>query len=248
MNPATGIPVNRGLSHGLDRRRRLVGLLRFMKPIVYALFMILTSSPMEGQGLVKMDNLSTNSGLVSYFSVLLAQDVNVQLNGGPKATGIKPIHTWLLSDGSAWGINVAPGRLADPQHAVYAVPDVAPGDPAFILLQIWPGMFKSYNDALTAGAPVGQTEFFNPTGQAGTEPDLVSMPSWGLAALETPPVVYAMLHISVNPTGKVTITWPVGTLVSAPTLVGPYTDVPAATSPYVVTPSPSSRMFYRLRQ
>jgi hypothetical protein len=209
--------------------------------------MILASIHMEGQGLIKMDNLSANSGLIYYYTNLLDQDVNVQLYGGPRATGIKPIHTWLLSDGSARGINVAPGRLADPQDGAYVVPDVDPGDFAYIQLTIWPGMFKSFKDALAADAPTGQTAFINPTGQAGTEPDLVSMPVWGMAG-NPPPVVYAMLHISVDSTGKVTITWPVGTLVSAPTLVGPYTDVPAATSPYVVTPSPSSRMFYRLRQ
>ena len=48
-------------------------------------------------------------------------------------------------------------------------------------------------------------------------------------------------------TGKLTITWTTGTLVSSPTVQGSYTPVANASNPYVVTPSPGT-MFYRVQQ
>jgi hypothetical protein len=44
---------------------------------------------------------------------------------------------------------------------------------------------------------------------------------------------------------QVTVTWPAGVLQSATSVSGPYTDVPGATSPHVVTPSGAT--FYRTR-
>jgi hypothetical protein len=55
------------------------------------------------------------------------------------------------------------------------------------------------------------------------------------------------LKIGVDATGKVTITWVTGTLVSSPTVQGTYTRVPGAANPYVVTPS-SGMTFYRVQQ
>ena len=43
------------------------------------------------------------------------------------------------------------------------------------------------------------------------------------------------------------LTWPSGTLQSAPTVTGPFTDLSTATSPYSVPLSSSGRMFFRLR-
>jgi len=55
------------------------------------------------------------------------------------------------------------------------------------------------------------------------------------------------LKISRDSTGKVTITWATGTLVSSPAVQGTYTPVAGAVSPYVVTPS-STGIFYRVQQ
>ena len=66
----------------------------------------------SGQVWIKFDNLATNSGLFLYYTNLLCQDVNFQVYAGP-AGSLQLLHTWLLSDGSARGINVAPGRFAE---------------------------------------------------------------------------------------------------------------------------------------
>ncbi len=56
------------------------------------------------------------------------------------------------------------------------------------------------------------------------------------------------LSISTDPsTGKVTISWTTGTLVSSPTVNGAYSAVTGATSPYVVTPT-GQATFYRVQQ
>ncbi len=60
-------------------------------------------------------------------------------------------------------------------------------------------------------------------------------------------VADTQLKISIDSAKKVTITWANGTLVSSPTIQGAYTPVSGATSPCVVTPSPSM-MFYRVQQ
>jgi hypothetical protein len=44
--------------------------------------------------------------------------------------------------------------------------------------------------------------------------------------------------------GQVEVKWPFGTLLAAPNVTGPWTPMPAATSPYLITPS-AARMFYR---
>ncbi len=54
------------------------------------------------------------------------------------------------------------------------------------------------------------------------------------------------LKIALDTTGKVTITWTTGTLVSSPTPTGNYAPVSGATSPWSVTPS--GTMFYRVQQ
>lgn len=210
------------------------------------LFLATVVSGLHGQGLIKFNNLATNSGMVFYYSVLLSQDVNMQLRGGASFSSVKNIHTWLLSDNSANGINVAPGRFADPSGSVYAVPGVEPGELAYIEIAAWVGDFNSLNDAVTAGAPIGAIQYIMETGAAGAAPSLTNMPVWGLGALETPAVVYAQIKITTNATGKVTLSWAVGTLVSSPNVNGPYTPVSGATSPYVVTPA--SAVFYRLQQ
>jgi hypothetical protein len=61
-------------------------------------------------------------------------------------------------------------------------------------------------------------------------------------------VVNPNLTVSMDASGKVTITWAAGTLVSSPTVKGTYTPVNGATSPYVVTPSAGTTMFYQIRQ
>jgi len=172
-------------------------------------------SGLRGQGLIKFDNLATNSGVVTYYSTLLSQHVNMQLFGGPTFSTAKNIHTWRLSDNSANGIIAAPGRFADPSGGVFAVPGVEPGELAYIEIVAWAGNFNSYSDAMTAGAPIGAIQYLMLPDAAGAPPNLTNMPAWGLAALETPAVVYAQIKIKAGANGEATLTWAVGTLVSA---------------------------------
>jgi hypothetical protein len=53
------------------------------------------------------------------------------------------------------------------------------------------------------------------------------------------------LQAQALPGNKVQLTWSVGTLQSAPVVTGPYADIPQASSPWVVTNSPTK--FYRSR-
>jgi hypothetical protein len=58
----------------------------------------------------------------------------------------------------------------------------------------------------------------------------------------------AQLKISTDASGKVTLTWTAGTLVSSPTVQGSYIPVQNATSPYVATPAGAATTFYRVKQ
>jgi hypothetical protein len=53
--------------------------------------------------------------------------------------------------------------------------------------------------------------------------------------------------LSIRPVGnQVQLTWPAGTLQSAPVVTGPYADMPGVTSPYTTSPSGTMR-FFRVR-
>ncbi|HLH54494.1 MAG TPA: hypothetical protein VKY92_12840 [Verrucomicrobiae bacterium] len=55
------------------------------------------------------------------------------------------------------------------------------------------------------------------------------------------------LKVGSDPSGKVTVTWTTGTLVSSPTVNGNYSPVQNATSPFQVTPAPGSTTFYKVK-
>jgi hypothetical protein len=61
-------------------------------------------------------------------------------------------------------------------------------------------------------------------------------------------VIDPQLKVGTDPTGKVSITWTTGTLVSSPTVQGSYTPVTGATSPFLVTPTTAGATFYRVKQ
>lgn len=56
------------------------------------------------------------------------------------------------------------------------------------------------------------------------------------------------LKIGTDPTGKITMSWTSGTLISSPTVQGTYSPVQSAVSPFTVTPSPGTTTFYRIKQ
>ena len=56
------------------------------------------------------------------------------------------------------------------------------------------------------------------------------------------------LKVGMDVSGKMTITWAAGTLVSSPTVQGPYSAVSSAVSPYSITPPKSGALYYRVKQ
>ncbi|HWY76222.1 MAG TPA: hypothetical protein VN281_11430, partial [Verrucomicrobiae bacterium] len=59
----------------------------------------------------------------------------------------------------------------------------------------------------------------------------------------TNPVVTLYMQLAGT---NVVFTWSPGTLQSAPTAIGPYTDITGAVAPYIV-PASATQKFYRLR-
>jgi hypothetical protein len=125
------------------------------------------------QGTLVFNNLGTNNGLVFInrgnggLMIPLNQDLNFVLLAGRSGDELQPIHVWLLSNGSAKGINVAPGRFADPSGGAYLVPGVAPGEAATIQVIAWTGAY----DFPVASTASGQSPGFSmSTGRPGAPP------------------------------------------------------------------------------
>lgn len=58
------------------------------------------------------------------------------------------------------------------------------------------------------------------------------------------PVTITLQSLGGN---QIQLTWPTGTLQAADNAQGPYTDIPAAASPYAVSVNPATQKFYRIR-
>ena len=127
----------------------------------------------SGQGTLVFNNLDPRAGLVKICPglkgptpVLLNQDLNFMLLAGPVGEAPQWIHAWLLSDGSAKGIHVAPGRFKDPSDGIYTVPGVAPGSAVEICVVAWPGHY----DTPSYGARASRAYGVMLTGPAGAPP------------------------------------------------------------------------------
>ncbi len=72
--------------------------------------------------------------------------------------------------------------------------------------------------------------------------------NYALSAAQVTAHYEGSVYITITPTGptSVSLSWPVGTLQSAPAAIGPYTDVPSAVSPYPHTSS-GAATYYRVR-
>jgi hypothetical protein len=154
----------------------------------------------QAQGTIAFNNLANNDpfigaksgGLVFLYGSsgwgLLNEDVNFELEAGPNGaiSSMQPIHTWLISDGSAKGIAVGGGHFADPSGGTYVIQGVPVGYNALIDIYAWEGNFGNYMDAVAAGEPNGFVTFYNRTGGAGTPASLVNMPAFGLSVIPEP--------------------------------------------------------------
>jgi hypothetical protein len=132
--------------------------------ILLLLFLLLRFDRLaSGQGTIVFNNLDPSNGKAfirtdsGMFSPI-QQDLNFELKVFDLGTG--PVifeHHWLLSDGTATGINIGPGLFADPSGSVYVLPGVAPGEARTVSVRAWTGNYNTYFDAINAGASVGAT-------------------------------------------------------------------------------------------
>ncbi len=90
--------------------------------------------------------------------------------------------------------------------------------------------------AHTYGGVGTNTVSLTVSGPVGT--NTLTRPAYILVT-NLPPVTLAIEFTN----NQVKLTWPLGTLQSAGLVTGPYTNVPSATSPYLVTPSEATRFF-----
>ncbi|HEV8540808.1 MAG TPA: hypothetical protein VGR78_00310 [Verrucomicrobiae bacterium] len=152
-----------------------------------------------GQGTIVFNNLGAPDGKV-YLSTggaggLLDQDINFLLRiDGP---GNLPVldRSWLLSDGTARGINVGPGLFADPTHSVIVLPGIAPGEPITVFIDAWVGNYPTLGAALQAGAAWGEGAFSSSAGSIEAPPaTLVDMRSpFTVASVPEPATVSVAL-------------------------------------------------------
>ncbi len=153
----------------------------------------------HAQGTIVFNNLansdpspSAQSGGLVYMRGpsgwgLLNADINFELFGGVTLPSLQPIHTWLISDGSARGIAIGGGYIADPSAGTYVIPGAAAGGDAILLILAWAGNYDNWDAATRAGTPIAATFFYNPVGGgAGPPASLVGMPALGLASIPEP--------------------------------------------------------------
>ena len=87
---------------------------------------------------------------------------------------------------------------------------------------------------------------FSPTG-IGAFTNTVVFSSNGGNSTNTVTGIGVTVTLTIQPVGsQIQLTWPSGTLQSADQAAGPYSDIPDATSPYLVAPS-AAQQFYRVR-
>jgi len=164
----------------------------------------------QAQGTIAFNNLANNDpsmdaqsgGLVHIWTgsdlsfELLNGDINFELYESSTAdfSSLRPVHTWLLSDGSASGISVGGGHFADPSGGVYTIPGVAPGSEVYIGIAAWTGNYTSYEGAVAAGIQTaGIVHFWNPTGGGGTPAaSMVGMPALEVPAFVPEPAPLAL--------------------------------------------------------
>jgi hypothetical protein len=140
-----------------------------------------------GQGTLVFNNLGPYNGEVLVFNngvggaaAPLNRDLNFQLTVWA-AGGLEPPvldRIWLLSDGTATGINVAPGRFADPSHGVIEVPGIPAMTAINVQVNAWAGQYSTILEAQLAGAGFAYgSPFTMGTGSAEKPPEsLVTMP------------------------------------------------------------------------
>ena len=166
-----------------------------------------------GQGTLAFNNLDQNARVVRIAlgptgggSILLNQDLNFTLEAGPVGGMPQTLHVWLLSDGSAKGINVAPGRFKDPSDGVYAVPGVAPGGPVEVQIMAWPG----HSETPVRGHKSSQIRFVMTGGGAGAAPSGMRNPDFTVYNVPVPYHLATLGLVRSNGLSQLSLTGRVG--------------------------------------
>jgi PEP-CTERM motif len=137
-----------------------------MKSIGYSIWTFVLASGSVvvtlGQGTIVFNNLGESNGEVLLFSgrfsgdgVPLDRDLNFDLLVAPAGESLTLLRSWLLRDGTAKGINVSPGRFADPSQSVIVLPGIAPGAAIGVEVDAWAGDYNTLGEAANAGAAWG---------------------------------------------------------------------------------------------
>ena len=167
----------------------------------------------SGQATLAFNNLDQNARVVRIAlgptgggSILLNQDLNFTLEAGPVGGMPQTLHVWLLSDGSAKGINVAPGRFKDPSDGVYAVPGVAPGGPVEVQIMAWPG----HSETPVRGHESSQIRFVMTGGGAGAAPSGMRNPDFTVYNVPVPYHLATLGLVRSNGLSQLSLTGRVG--------------------------------------
>ena len=182
-----------------------------MKMLTIVLPVIGFTAATFAQGFIALDNIfntstspyATANGLVFLCAnnhyVLVNQDFNFAVYGGLDSANLVLIKS--VSGAAAAGDNAAgPGTFIDLTGATYPIPGSSTQTSAFFRVQTWMGNYSSYNAALLAGAPVGQSSVFNNpiASPPYVPPDLIGMPAIDMGPLECPePGPFAFTALSV---------------------------------------------------
>ena len=172
-----------------------------MKAFVISAFLIGITDGLYAQGQIQLSNFDNNStdiyatanGLfwlsTGGMPSLISQDFNAAFYGGTDSSSLTLIATFLLSNGTAYGDNVAPGKFVEPTSNAHTFLNTSLSDPsAYFQVQAWTGNFNQYAAAVAGGAPAAQSPIFkNPLGlPPGVPAELINMPAMILSGTPEP--------------------------------------------------------------
>lgn len=163
--------------------------------LVSSYILSLAGSVGHAQGTIIFNNLGNTdpspaamaNGLVFLQGGLLSQDINFELLAGSSGVALQPIHTWLVSDGSAKGIATGAGHFADPSGSIFTIPGVPVSGFAAVRIIAWAGNYPNVMSASLAGAPIGEVGFPYTAEGGGTTPaSLDGMPALYVSVIPEP--------------------------------------------------------------
>ncbi len=166
--------------------------MKLLSLALYVISLSLFEGILYAQGTLVFNNLGPNDGKVFLFDwagnqTLLNQDLNFSLQWRVIGGGPSFERKWLLSDGTAKGINVGPGLFADPSHSVISLSVFAPGETIGVWVSAWAGDYSTFDAALGAGAAVAGTGFFSKAGSIEAPPgSLTGFPELHVGVLPEP--------------------------------------------------------------